>query len=367
MKRFNSPLVELGLDLSKFGADGKFGDETGKAVAKFKADHQIFPSDPVVGTKTIKALDDILFKKGGGGGSPASTCADGAVSNEKEPLPPIPQPTIKEMNANDLLELAKKKQPAGQPVPAHPPLGFTSPTIGNIKPASVRSVPGDQEGCLKCVADWDVPIPTVEIFIATGIFPMNRSDFSPRGRGCVRLPPVAIPSLVPVKKRILPEAEPVILNAEMEHWSDFVITFLIVAGRYLSNIRRLTPERTHLRGKDQSECLLKVSQFLFDTTTAPIPLPPLSVFGRLAGEDVTDVYINTTSKREPAHTAISGPPADQTPVIPNIDPDKNPFGCKAYFRKFDKTLAPGVPGPPFSQIVEDKNGSIPKGEPWHTL
>lgn len=39
------------------GADGKFGPETGRAVARFKTERQVFPNDPVVGPKTITALD----------------------------------------------------------------------------------------------------------------------------------------------------------------------------------------------------------------------------------------------------------------------------------------------------------------------
>lgn len=41
--------------------DGFFGPVTGAAVADFKEFHELFPSDPVVGPKTAKKLDDELF------------------------------------------------------------------------------------------------------------------------------------------------------------------------------------------------------------------------------------------------------------------------------------------------------------------
>src|SRR5215208_5915537 len=55
-------LIELGFPLPTFGADGKFGNETGSAVSKFKDQNGISPSDPVVWPKTIGALDAELVK-----------------------------------------------------------------------------------------------------------------------------------------------------------------------------------------------------------------------------------------------------------------------------------------------------------------
>ncbi len=40
-----------------FGADGYFGTKTGDAVIAFKRDRVIFPDDPVVGPRTMAALD----------------------------------------------------------------------------------------------------------------------------------------------------------------------------------------------------------------------------------------------------------------------------------------------------------------------
>ncbi|MDX2241493.1 MAG: DUF4157 domain-containing protein [Leptolyngbyaceae cyanobacterium bins.302] len=50
-------LVELGYPLPKSGVDGLYGDETGAAVASFKQDNGINPSDPVVGPQTMAELN----------------------------------------------------------------------------------------------------------------------------------------------------------------------------------------------------------------------------------------------------------------------------------------------------------------------
>jgi hypothetical protein len=49
-------LIDLGFPLT-LGADGIFGEDTGNAVVRFKTSRQIFPNDPVVGPKTMAALD----------------------------------------------------------------------------------------------------------------------------------------------------------------------------------------------------------------------------------------------------------------------------------------------------------------------
>jgi hypothetical protein len=50
-------LIALGYPLPRFGADGRFGPETGSAVARYKTDRGIQPNDPVIGRLTITALD----------------------------------------------------------------------------------------------------------------------------------------------------------------------------------------------------------------------------------------------------------------------------------------------------------------------
>ena len=360
-------LIELGFPLPAFGADGKFGNETGSAVSQFKVEHGISPSDPVVGPKTIGALDTELVKGGGIKPPPIPTCPDGPVNMDQEPLPPIPLPSITRMNANDLLELVKKRQTPGSFIPSRPPLGATVPTIENLLPVTVRTEPIASENCLKCIADWDLPQPKVEIFIATGDFSDEpKRSFPVQDQSVSGCPVEGGGTFKDVKKRILPEAEPFILDAELEHWSDFVLSHLLITGRYLSNVRRLTPARSHLRGNSLAECANKVNQFLVETTTTVVPLA-IPFYGPLSGLGVNTVFSDTTGKRENAHSAESVPPMDKKPIFPNIDRDINPFTCNAFFRKFDRTIGLKLPGPPFSSIMVDRERHIPPPQPWNTL
>lgn len=58
--KIQAALIDLGFALPTFGADGKFGDETGQAVAAFKTGEQLAPNDPVVGPGTMGRLDAIF-------------------------------------------------------------------------------------------------------------------------------------------------------------------------------------------------------------------------------------------------------------------------------------------------------------------
>ncbi len=53
-------LLDLGYSLPVHGADGRFGSETGAAVVAFKRDHDLHPTDPVVGPGTTRALDEMF-------------------------------------------------------------------------------------------------------------------------------------------------------------------------------------------------------------------------------------------------------------------------------------------------------------------
>ncbi len=57
IKKVQQALLDIGYPLPNFGADGAFGSETGEAVKTFKADWHLAPGDPVIGPKTIAALD----------------------------------------------------------------------------------------------------------------------------------------------------------------------------------------------------------------------------------------------------------------------------------------------------------------------
>lgn len=56
VKALQRALVGLGYDLSKYGADGEFGDETLAVVKKFQRNHGL-SADGIVGPKTWAALD----------------------------------------------------------------------------------------------------------------------------------------------------------------------------------------------------------------------------------------------------------------------------------------------------------------------
>jgi hypothetical protein len=358
-------LVDLGFELPVFGVDGIFGNETGNAVSQFKSDNDISPSDPVVGTRTISKMDQLVADNENKNKT-QSNCKETTITQDKEPLPDIPMPSIIRMNAADLFELVKKRQPPGAFVPPNPPLGATQPTIENVTSAKAKAIPVEGTDCFKCIAEWEMVKPKVEVFIATGTFSDEPKRFFVARQGDVSGCPEGV-SRKEVIKVILAEAEPIILDAELEHWADFIMSYMLVGGRYLSNIRRLTPERTHLRGKTEQECTQKVAQFLMDTTIG-LPVDPLGSFGIMLSSDLTDLFMLNTGKRDQsAHSAISKPPRGKPPVFPNIDTEKNPFGCNAYFRKFDKDSGPGIPGPTFIEIMEDPDGNIPRAQTWHTL
>lgn len=57
IKKIQQALMDIGYPMPQFGADGKFGKETGKVVIEFKRDWHLVPRDPVIGKKTMNALD----------------------------------------------------------------------------------------------------------------------------------------------------------------------------------------------------------------------------------------------------------------------------------------------------------------------
>lgn len=69
-------LMDIGFPLPEFGADSSFGAETGQAVVAFKRDWHLVPVDPVVGPKTMDALDRELIARERG----------------DRPAPPVPPP-----------------------------------------------------------------------------------------------------------------------------------------------------------------------------------------------------------------------------------------------------------------------------------
>ena len=68
VRKVQSALMDLSYPLPRFGADGKFGSETNRAVRAFQADQRrldpAFKVDGVVGPQTLGALDRTLASRG---------------------------------------------------------------------------------------------------------------------------------------------------------------------------------------------------------------------------------------------------------------------------------------------------------------
>lgn len=65
------------------------------------------------------------------------------------------------------------------------------------------------------------------------------------------------------------------------------------------------------------------------------------------------------------HIATSVPPSDRPPFPPDIDTARNPFGCDAFWRRFDSSGLPGVPGESSETVIKDTG--VPSRHPWHAL
>jgi phosphatidylserine/phosphatidylglycerophosphate/cardiolipin synthase-like enzyme len=65
VQKVQQALIDLGYPLPDHGADGQFGEETERAVSRYKTDRGITPTDPVVGPQTIRSLDRDVIAHGG--------------------------------------------------------------------------------------------------------------------------------------------------------------------------------------------------------------------------------------------------------------------------------------------------------------
>lgn len=353
--------------------DGAFGTETLSAVRGFQTKHGLTGAsgtpDGVIGRKTLGALDRLSGGGGGGGGKttppkPGQLCPPGVVSNEKDPLPEIPLPTITFMSPTKIAETVGKSGPA--PLGAHrvEPLTFPGVTV---------AVEDGGAQCKKCVATWNPPVPKIELFIGTGTFSDETRLFVGRpgdDSGCNTGP---LPDKLEVRKVIDRGLERKLLAAEMEHWGDFRRAWQLTVGRLLANVRRLTPERTHLTASSLEEGNRAVGAFLAGASGDPL-LAAFAAdqvapgYGALPPIVLAPVNAQSGAVRDAEngpHTATSTPPKDKPPIRPSIDTAKNPFGCAAFFVRFGPDGAPGVPGESSTTVIKDL-GDPPK-LPWHQL
>lgn len=353
--------------------DGSFGGETTSAVQGFQMRHGLLGPgglpDGVVGRRTLATLDGLSGGGGGGGGptppgpKPGGPCTPGTVSTGTDPLPEIPLPSVSFMSPTQIAATVGK--PGRAPLAAHRvvPATFPGANVGVV----------DTGGpCKRCVATWDPPIARVELFIGTGTFSDEKRFFVGRPgdvSGCHTGP---LPDLLEVRKVIDPGLLPKLVEGELEHWADFRRTWQLTVGRLLANVRRLTPERTHLTGGSLDECNRKVGTFLAGASGDPflgafVPDQVAPGYGALPPIVIPPVDAPSGAIRDAdrgPHFARSTPPGER-PVAPNIDTAKNPFGCAAFFLKFGPDALPNVPGAPSTEVIKDL-GDPPK-HPWHLL
>jgi peptidoglycan hydrolase-like protein with peptidoglycan-binding domain len=352
--------------------DGIFGGETISVVRGFQSKHELTGPggvpDGVIGRQTLAALDSLPGGGGGGGRTtppgpkPGQPCLPGAVSKETDPLPEIAPPSVSFMSPTQIAATVGKTGPA--PLGAHRP--------GNVTfPGAKVGVVDTGGPCKKCVATWDLPVVQMEIFIGTGTFSDEKRFFVGRPgdvSGCDTGP---LPDLLEVRKVIDPGLAPKLLAGELEHWIDFRRTWQLTVGRLLANVRRLTPERTHLTGGTLEECNRNVGAFLAVASGDPF-LAAFAAdqvapgYGALPPIVIGPVDAQSAAVRDSGpHFATSTPPKSQGPVRPNIDTAKNPFGCAAFFVSFGPDALRRVPGAPSTDVIKDL-GDPPK-QPWHLL
>jgi hypothetical protein len=320
------------------------------------------------------------------GTAPAQTgtgtpCADGSVDQDQDPLPSVPAFTYQLMSGAAVFAAITKRDPS---ITFHP-LGASDPVFnpGSLGSVKVSTAPDTGQSCLKCLADWTLPVPAWESLIANDYVTSDESKRFPVIRpgdvsGC---PPSSLPSLTEVRVQIPPALIGKIVTAESEHYEDFKRAYQMTGGRYLANVKRLTVERSHLRGKDQAECEAKVGGFLgaaaggMNTITAaaatapPYNLKATDVLPALYDQSLRTVYAQSGAIRDkpsgPHHAVGVAPPLSQPPILPNIDTSINPFGCTAYARRYNAASLPGVPGDDAKAVVKDLGD--PAKQPWHAL
>jgi len=393
VRKVQQALVDAGFALPRFGVDGIFGRETRRAVVQFQTVFGL-KVDGIVGPQTMGRLDEhyathdpppvcpvapdagavatlaesleaepppagCTVPPGKGG-----ACEDGEVSLERDPLP-VPAWDVRFVHGSTMRDVFKRPEVArARPtVPPEEVLGLTVPVepIDTWRDASAATRLGKKLGpqCFECVVDWKLITPTVRSFVATdwaftpenGLWHGGPDDPCPTS-------PQGVMKRTPVVHAITPDALLRIHFAEMEHFQDFAFAFHIVSARYLATLRRLRSGRSHLRGRNKTECELKALFFLLPHTGF---IPP-SHIGLGHDVDFIKAFAQSGKGRDDSgdhRVAVTDPPRHLKAKRPVPR-----FNC-FFHRRLTAASFPRVPGPATQDVIADL-GSPPL-HPWHVL
>jgi hypothetical protein len=306
-----------------------------------------------------------------------------------DPLPAVPPFTFSVVSQRELTAAIPKSQ-----APPGTPLALSQPSFERVPfkdvpdqafPVTVSAIPTGDPSCFKCAAEWTLPVAWRSL-IGSGPFVLDEPKrfFVSREGDASGCPPRSLPRLLDVRQLVTPEVRPFLIAGEREHYLDFVRAFQMVGGRYLANVGRLSPERTHLRTDDPAKCEGKVQGFLVLAHGLPLrepvagggPVPSaggelelnfLKSYTETFRDDFLAFYLSPDRDRVPdgPHIARPEPPQDRPPTLPNIDLDINPFGCDAFCRKLTARSFPRLPGGSSEALVKDDN--LPIKQAWHSL
>jgi peptidoglycan hydrolase-like protein with peptidoglycan-binding domain len=179
IKKVQQALIDIGYPIPTSGADGNFGGETGAAVVAFKRDWHLVPDDPVVGPKTMAALDKEMV----------------AFERPEPPPPPPPTPPVADPFGRTAAGLAKVPGALASAA-AFGATGAGSPWVHLARPAVATSVAerisnpdGAQQGgnglCSPAafINVWAQDAPDAYAAFATALFDNGAANLAPNQAG----------------------------------------------------------------------------------------------------------------------------------------------------------------------------------------
>ncbi len=122
IRKVQQALVDLCYPLPIRGVDGKFGDETGRAVSRFKREHRINPTDPVIGRETILNIDRELSH-------PPTSCPPEKPANQVFATCTSDDEALSGLPDRKPADPSLRKRPVRAPIDWFPP--SRRPTAGN--------------------------------------------------------------------------------------------------------------------------------------------------------------------------------------------------------------------------------------------